>query len=193
MDDKIPSPEKSRNDSGTLTELLHIRRMTLADVDQVHMIDQLSFSLPWSINSYRFELTENKTTIAQVGELNFKNETAIIVAMSITWLIADEAHIATIAVHPRYRRMGIGKKVLSAALQEAIQGGARIATLEVRQSNLAAMNMYTQFGLKVEGRRPRYYQDTQEDAIIMTVKGLDEAYLSWLREQESTNGRGLEE
>lgn len=193
MDDKTSLPADPPNATGMDAIALHIRSMTLTDIDRVHLIDQLSFSMPWPVSSYRYELTENKASILHVAEFLNENQTAMIVAMIVTWFIIDEAHIATIAVHPNYRRMGIGKKLLSTALQEAIQRGAKMATLEVREGNLAAANMYTQFGFKVAGRRPRYYHDTQEDAIIMTVTGLDQEYLNWLRDPQSTRPPGMEE
>jgi ribosomal-protein-alanine N-acetyltransferase len=65
-------------------------------------------------------------------------------------------------------------------MQEAIRLGARLATLEVREHNAAAQRLYQRFRFKIVGRRPRYYLDNQEDALIMTVDGLDEAYLDWL-------------
>jgi ribosomal-protein-alanine N-acetyltransferase len=151
--------------------------MTAEDIDRVHLIDKLSFSLPWPASSYRYELFENPTSILHVIEIRQEDEAEIIVGMIVTWLIVDEAHIATIAVHPTYRQLGIGKILLFASLQEAIWRGAKLATLEVRQGNQAAINLYTQFGFLVEGRRVRYYHDTNEDALIMTVSGLDEAYL----------------
>ena len=193
MDDKTSLPADPPNATGMDAITLHIRPMTLADIDRVHLIDQLSFSMPWPVSSYRYELTENKASILHVAEFLNENQTAIIAAMIVTWFIIDEAHIATIAVHPNYRRMGIGKKLLSTALQEAIQRGAKMATLEVRAGNLAAANMYTRFGFKVAGRRPRYYHDTQEDAIIMTVTGLDQEYLNWLRDPQSNRPPGMEE
>ena len=185
MDDKSSLPTDPANLSSIDADALHVRPMTMADVERVHLIDQLSFSLPWPISSYRYELTENKASISRVAEYIIEPDSILIVGMIVTWLLVDEAHIATIAVHPNYRRSGIGKKLLSYTLQEVIDRGARMATLEVRQGNLAAYNMYTQFGLKVAGRRPRYYHDTQEDGIIMTVKGLDSEYLSWLRAPKS--------
>ena len=193
MDDKSSLPTDPSNVSCINVDTLHIRPMSLVDVDRVHLIDQLSFSMPWPISSYRYELTDNKASHSHVGEFILEDSLTIIVGMIVTWLIVDEAHIATIAVHPNYRRFGIGKKLLSASLQEAIRSGARMATLEVRSGNLAAANMYTNFGFKIAGHRPRYYHDTQEDAIIMTVKGLGQEYLNWLRAPDSSTPPVTEE
>lgn len=163
---------------------LIIRHMKLDDIERVHHIDQLSFSLPWPISSYHYELTENHASIAHVAELINNHENSTIIAMIVTWIIVDEAHIATIAVHPDYRRMGIGARLLAESLQEAINRGARMATLEVRQSNVAAISMYDQLGFIVTGRRSRYYQDTHEDAYIMTNNNLNEANFQKLNRTE---------
>jgi ribosomal-protein-alanine N-acetyltransferase len=193
MDDKTSLPSDSPSVSNIDVEALHIRPMTLTDVDRVHLIDQLSFSMPWPNSSYRYELTENKASLSHVCEIILEDNSTIIIGMIVTWLIVDEAHIATIAVHPNYRQLGIGKKLLSVSLQEAIRGGAKMATLEVRAGNMAASKLYTKFGFKVTGRRPRYYHDTQEDAIIMTVKGLGYEYLNWLIAPESNTPPVTEE
>ncbi len=92
--------------------------------------------------------------------------------MIVVWLIVDEAHIATIAVHPDFRRRGIARELMVTAIRECITHGAVSATLEVRQHNLGAITLYRQLGFEAVGRRPRYYQDTHEDAIIMTVADL---------------------
>ncbi|MBN2386583.1 MAG: ribosomal protein S18-alanine N-acetyltransferase [Anaerolineales bacterium] len=147
---------------------LVIRRMTVEDIPAVHEIDTLSFSLPWPERSFRFEMTENPVSRGWVAE-----QAGQIIAMLILWLAADEAHIATIATHPNYRRQGLGEKILLVALGVARQEGARRAFLEVRAGNLAAQAMYHKYGFAVTGRRPRYYRDNAEDAILMALDELD--------------------
>ncbi len=147
---------------------LVIRRMTLEDVPAVHEIDSLSFSLPWPERSFRFEVSENPVSRGWVAEVDGR-----VVAMLVLWLTVDEAHIATIATHPDFRQQGIGERLMVAALQSARQEGARTAFLEVRASNVAAQNLYRKYGFVVSGRRPRYYKDNQEDAILMTLETLD--------------------
>jgi ribosomal-protein-alanine N-acetyltransferase len=83
-------------------------------------------------------------------------------------------------VHPDYRGQGISRELLAATLIEAIRAGMRAATLEVRANNQVAQALYLRFCFTVYGRRPRYYRDNDEDALIMTVEGLDERYLEWL-------------
>ena len=146
---------------------LIIRKMTLNDVTAVVDLDQKSFSLPWPERSFRFELTDNPASRCWVAELDGK-----IVGMIVVWLIVDEAHVATIATDPDFRRKGIAKKLLSHALQKLMEQGARSSFLEVRESNLAAQELYRKFGYEETGRRRRYYKDNDEDAILMNLSSL---------------------
>ncbi len=156
-----------------------IRPMRLEDIDQVHLIDILSFPLPWPRNSYRNEIQETQRSrcwvVEQIGEPILEPgstapQLARIVGMAVVWLIVDEAHIATIAVHPDFRRLGIAARLLSVIVSNARREKMLCATLEVRASNLAAQALYQKFGFVEVGRRFRYYQDNQEDALIMTVQ-----------------------
>jgi len=147
---------------------LSIRRMTLEDVPTVHAIDILSFSLPWPERSFRFELTENPVSrcwVALSGER--------IAAMLVLWLIVDEAHIATLATHPDFRRQGVGERLMLAALLSARAEGAERAFLEVRAGNSGALALYKKYGFVVAGIRPRYYQNNNEDAILMNLDDLN--------------------
>ena len=147
---------------------LLIRRMILEDVPAAHEIDSLSFSLPWPERSFRFELTENPVSRGWVAEVDGR-----IAAMLVLWFIIDEAHIATIATHPDFRRQGIGEQILLHALRSAYAEGARRAFLEVRAGNVAAQTMYKKYGFIVDGLRPKYYRDNNEDAILMSLEGLN--------------------
>ena len=146
-----------------------IRPMGEDDLDQVHAIDQISFSLPWPKRAFRYELLHNPKSLLWVAELGHKVVGAIVV-----WIILDEAHISTLAVLPEHRRQGYAQKLVIQALTSALEYGAQHATLEVRVSNAAAQNLYRGFGFEIVGRRPRYYQDNREDALIMTLADLDQ-------------------
>lgn len=145
-----------------------IRRMTVEDVSAVVELDQKSFSLPWPERSFRFELTDNPASRCWVADLDGK-----IVGIIVVWLIVDEAHVATVATDPEYRRQGIGKRLLSHALQSLILEGARSSFLEVRESNIPAQELYRKFGYEQTGRRRRYYRDNDEDAILMNLDSLE--------------------
>ena len=145
-----------------------IRRMTLEDVLAVIDLDHKSFSLPWPERSFRFELTDNPASRCWVADLDGK-----IVGMIVVWLLVDEAHIATLATDPDFRRRGIGKRLLAHALRHLIEEGARSSFLEVRESNLVARELYRKFGYEETGRRRRYYNDNHEDAILMNLVSLE--------------------
>ena len=98
----------------------------------------------------------------------------------IFWVVLDEMHILNLAVHPDHRRRSIAQRLLAEGLAQARTLGAELAWLEVRPSNLAALALYESFGFKEVGRRPRYYDDTQEDALLLT--------LDW--SEAEINGRG---
>jgi [ribosomal protein S18]-alanine N-acetyltransferase len=146
---------------------LYIRKMTLEDIPVVVELDKISFSLPWPERSFRFELTDNPASRCWVAEVDER-----VAGMVVGWMLVDEMHIATIAIHPDYRRQGIGSKLLLHTLLKSMQEGARSSFLEVRASNLAAQEMYLKFGYEKTGRRRRYYRDNDEDAILMLLKSL---------------------
>lgn len=148
---------------------ISIRRMALQDLEQVYEIDRLSFSLPWTKNSFLFELEKNDVAWCWVAEVDRADLEKKVVGMAVVWQVVDEAHIATIAVHPDYRRQGIGEKIMTTILDHARQAGMRFVTLEVRESNEIAQMLYRKLGFKVVGVRSRYYRDTNEDALIMSL------------------------
>ena len=147
---------------------MNIRRMTLDDIAQVVAIDTASFSLPWPERSFRFEVSDNPASRAWVAEID-----GTIAGMIVAWLLVDEAHIATIATRLDFRRQGIARKLLIFSLQSMMSEGALTSVLEVRESNAAAQEMYRKFGFEESGRRPRYYRDNDEDAILMTLHKLE--------------------
>lgn len=154
-----------------------IRKMWLDDIPQVIAIDQASFSLPWPERSFRFELTQNEISRCWVCEAVENDIPVAIAGMMVIWLIVDEAHIATIAIHPDFRRKLLGKRLLATGLLAAYREGARVSYLEVRAGNLAAQNLYREFGYVEVGIRPRYYKDNFEDAVLMTLPKIQPKYL----------------
>ena len=153
--------------------VLRIRPMTIADLPAVQLIERASFTTPWPPQAYRQELESNRLAAYLVGEIGGE-----IVAYGGVWLMVDEAHVTTFAVHPRYRRRGIGERLLLSLLDLSIARRAREATLEVRLSNLGARRLYEKYGFRPVGIRPRYYSDNQEDALIMTTEPLAGAHMT---------------
>lgn len=149
----------------TVTTL--IRRMELDDLQTVLGIDRLSFPLPWSERTYRYEILENRSSYMYVVEI-VEDQILKIVGYVGFWFIVDEAHISTLAVHPDYRGQGIGELLLRTAINGALDLDAKVVTLEVRKSNQAAIKLYKKYDFRVVGSRPRYYRDNNEDALLMT-------------------------
>jgi ribosomal-protein-alanine N-acetyltransferase len=109
---------------------------------------------------------------------DMQSELRTIVGYAGLWLMADEAHITTIAVHPKYRGMGLGELLLLQMVDTAGEIGARWLTLEVRKSNLTAQRLYHKYTFKEMGVRKRYYSDDGEDALVMWTDPIDsEAFL----------------
>ena len=151
---------------------LVIDGMRLEDLDEVQGIEETSFSTPWPANAYRSELMTNRLASYLVGRADGR-----IVAYGGMWLMVDEAHITTFAVHPDWRRQRIGERLLLAFFDLAADRHARELTLEVRLSNLSARRLYEKYGFRPVGLRPRYYSDNNEDALIMTTEPIDEPRL----------------
>ena len=148
---------------------LTIEPMRLEDLGEVQRIELASFSTPWPENAYRSELMTNRLASYLVGRAAGR-----IVAYGGMWLMVDEAHITTFAVHPAWRRQLIGERLLLAFFDLARDRHAREVTLEVRLSNLAARRLYEKYGFRPVGLRPRYYSDNNEDALIMTTDAFGE-------------------
>ncbi|HEU5205012.1 MAG TPA: ribosomal protein S18-alanine N-acetyltransferase, partial [Candidatus Limnocylindrales bacterium] len=149
---------------------VEIAAMHLEDLDVVQAIERASFSSPWPPNAYRSELETNRLANYLVARADGE-----IVGYGGMWLMVDEAHITTFAVHPAWRRQRIGERLLLAFLDIAIERSAHEATLEVRLSNLAARRLYEKYGFRPVGLRPNYYSDDREDALIMTTEPLADA------------------
>jgi ribosomal-protein-alanine N-acetyltransferase len=141
------------------------RKMTVDDLEQVVAIDQTSFSLPWPVHAFQYEVKNNPLSRCWVADLDGR-----VVAMAVIWFILDEIHIATVATHPDFRKQGIGKNLLLHAMRSAKEEGAQTAFLEVREGNFAAIEMYHQFGFVESGRRAGYYKDNGEDALLMSLE-----------------------
>lgn len=144
--------------------LIQIRPMSLADLKTVMEIEPIAFgSHHWSHQSFINELN-NSTGNYFVA---FRKDDEQLIAYSGFWLLDDEAHITTLAVHPAFRRQHIGERLLIHDIIQAQKCGAGRLTLEVRASNEHAQNLYFKYGFKNLGARRSYYQDNAEDALVL--------------------------
>ena len=138
------------------------REGDLAAIDE---IEQHSFKTPWPRGTFAGELLREwaRIDIARIGERA--------VAFCNYWLVTTEVHILSIATHPDYRGRGIARALLAHVLDVARTAGCSLATLEVRRSNQPAIALYERAGFKTVHVRARYYQDDNEDALVM-LRGL---------------------
>jgi ribosomal-protein-alanine N-acetyltransferase len=116
-----------------------------------------------------------------------------IIGFAGLWLMVDEAHVTTIAMHPEHRGRGLGELLLVSLVDIAYTIGARWVTLEVRVSNSTAQNLYRKYGFREAGMRHRYYSDNQEDALIMWTDEINSlAYRQRYQELKSLLMKKLE-
>lgn len=139
-----------------------IRLAEERDIDALAKLDSLCFTLAWSRSSFEFEIKENLKAIYLVADYKGK-----IFGYGGIWIILDEGHITNIAVHPDFRNMGIGAKLLTDLIELSERRGANKQTLEVRVSNYPAISLYNKLGFKTAGKREKYYEDNGEDALIL--------------------------
>ncbi len=144
-------------------QLVTIERMQREDIPRIMEIEKQCFTTPWHESAYLTELV-NRSAYYVVARVDDK-----IVGYSGMWVIIDEAHITTIGVDPKYRGKKIGEQILIAMLEEAQRRGARRATLEVRESNHLAQNLYRKYGFIPAAIRRGYYSDNNENAVVMWV------------------------
>ena len=130
-------------------------------LDAVCNLEELCFSVPWTRGMFGEELSFSFAAyyVAETG--------GEIVGYGGIHIAADEGNITNIAVRPDMRRQGIAKKLLEHIINAAERAGVKYMTLEVRESNTPARELYSRFGFTDAGRRGRYYVDPAEDAVVM--------------------------
>lgn len=138
-----------------------IRGLTINDIDQVIEIEKQCFSMPWSKEAFENEL-KNILAYYQCAEVNGR-----LVGYMGMWKIIDECHITNVAVLPEYRNLGIATSLINKMIEICKCSEIVSMTLEVRETNYQAIKLYSKFGFKAVGIRPKYYQLPTENAIIM--------------------------
>ncbi|MER3446379.1 MAG: ribosomal-protein-alanine N-acetyltransferase [Candidatus Dadabacteria bacterium] len=142
---------------------LMIEEMRPSDLDEIMLIEEACFPTPWPRQVFDMELKSPRSFV-RVTRLN-----GVIVGYIVAWMVCDEIHILNIAVHPDFRRMGIGESMMRYCLDHFLTKGAKYAILEVRRGNTGAKRLYEKLGFKSVGIRRGYYVDTGEDAIVMML------------------------
>ena len=140
---------------------MRIEKMNESHTARVAELEKICFSDPWSENSIHSELTnplscwlvalEEDTVIGYIGSQT----------------VMDETDMMNVAVDPRHRRKGAAQALVCTLVDELKENGSRSLTLEVRQSNTAAQQLYEKLGFRQVGKRPRYYRNPREDALIL--------------------------
>jgi len=137
--------------------------MSKEDVKELAELDKKVFSVPWSERSFCEECNN------RIAHYFVAKEKSHVIAYAGFWHVADEGDITNIAVLPEYRRQGIGGRLLQTLINTAKELKLELLTLEVRESNNAAIALYERYGFEKIGMRKNYYHDPRENALIMTL------------------------
>ena len=156
-----------------LQDSIVIRKMTLTDLPQVEVLERLSFSHPWPAGSFEYELKHNAFSTCLVAVDTRVPFQKSLIGTIVAWRIADSLEIGTIAVHKDFQHQGIGRNLLAHAILQSQTDKVTEVILEVRQSNVAALKLYLGLGFEIVGIRPGYYEDNNEDALLLTLKSID--------------------
>ena len=141
---------------------MEITPTLLEHIDDIMVVEKLSFKIPWTRESILEEIKNNKLARYLSAKVNGR-----VVGYAGMWCVCNEGHITNIAVHPEFRGVGLGTRLMESLIDIAKREGISSLTLEVRKSNIIAQNLYKKFGFEECGIRKSYYADNGEDAIIM--------------------------
>ncbi|HEX5038193.1 MAG TPA: ribosomal protein S18-alanine N-acetyltransferase [bacterium] len=146
-----------------MTDDYLIQKMTESDLPEVLAIESASFPTPFTINLFRMELNLN------VAHLFVIRKDGKVIGYIDFWRVGPEVHLITIGVQPDFRRRGVGTKLIEFMLGEARKNRVETVSLDVRPSNAAGLKLYQKFGFRQAGVRRRYYQDNDEDALVLSL------------------------
>ncbi len=138
------------------------------DINDVLRIEQASFSMPWSREMFICELTDHPFSYLYVA----KDRSGKVLGYICYWLVFDEMNILNLAVDEEYRIKGIASGLIKFALRDGVSRGAGTVILEVRCSNESAIRLYEKFGFRKAAVRKGYYDNPNEDALLMTLEDL---------------------
>ena len=150
-----------------ITEI-EIHKMQQEDIEAVIQIEEEAYGKHhWAKSSFYDEMSNNlaKYYVAKATD-------GTIVGYAGSWHIIDEGHVTTIAVKKEYLRNHIGEALMYAIIEDCYKNKIKYLTLEVRVSNIPAIKLYEKYGFKSLGTRKKYYQDNNEDALIMWTENI---------------------
>jgi [ribosomal protein S18]-alanine N-acetyltransferase len=153
---------RSRGISGQQASRLEVTRMRRRHLRGVMAIERRVYSRPWSPNLFVVEMTDPTSRCYLVARID-----RVVVGYAGLICYGDEAHITNIAVDPQHQRHRVATRLLYEEMRQAIEMGAGAVSLEVRVTNYGAQRLYSRFGFRPVGIRRNYYQELNEDALIM--------------------------
>jgi [ribosomal protein S18]-alanine N-acetyltransferase len=165
--DGIPDPGESGT-GGPLHGMAVERLSNDRDLDEVAALEARCFTNPWTRDMLARELAQSD--VAHVFLLRLPDRR--LAGFCSCWIVADELHVNTLVVDMPYRQRRLGVNLMAWVIEEAVRRGAKRATLEVRESNEPAQRLYASLGFEVVARRPRYYSQPVEDALILWRENL---------------------
>lgn len=149
---------------------IEIRRLAETDLPRVLKIAESANEAPhWPRQTF-VEMLSGEFLLRRIALVAADTGSGEALGFAVASLVVPEAELESIAVDSAHQRHGIGRRLLSNLVKELRQEGIETLHLEVRASNLAAIGLYSSFGFKETGRRPRYYSDPVEDAVLMTLE-----------------------
>ena len=144
----------------------HLEHINHADLEPILAIEQNSFRRPWGRLSFEGELRNRSACNFAVKSTEVETSGQVI-GYAFWHLVTDEVHVLKVAVTPAWRGQGVASRLLERCFTLSVEQGAKSAHLEVRPSNIAAIELYQKLGFELIGRRPQYYSDSKEDALLM--------------------------
>jgi len=153
----------------------HLEHINHADLEPILAIEQNSFQRPWGRLSFEGELRNRSacnfavksTESVESAESTGVKSSGQVIGYAFWHLVTDEVHVLKVAVTPAWRGQGVASRLLERCFTLSVEQGAKSAHLEVRPSNIAAIELYQKLGFELVGRRPQYYSDSKEDALLM--------------------------
>ncbi|ONI38489.1 ribosomal-protein-alanine N-acetyltransferase [Candidatus Epulonipiscium fishelsonii] len=140
---------------------MNIRRAIVLDADDIYQVETKSFSASWSYNSIKADLV-NPIAYYWVATIG-----STLVGYAGFWKVLDEAEVTNVAVLPNFRNKRIGQTLVNTMLSYCKTADVNYISLEVRESNKIARNIYERLGFAVQNIRKNYYTDPKENALIM--------------------------